>query len=377
MSKRDYYEVLGLVRGCTADDVKSSYRKLAKEHHPDRNPDDLNADLRIKEINEAYDVLKDSNKRAAYDRFGHTAFEQGRGGAGGFDVGVGASFTDVFDDLFGEFMGGQQRGNRRQNRGGDLRFDLELSLEEAFLGKAAAIRVPALVICDGCVGTGAAPGSKPETCATCAGHGKVRASQGFFSIERTCPKCRGAGRVVRHPCRQCSGSGHQQKEKTLSVDVPAGVEEGTRIRLTGEGQGGLNGGPPGDLYIFLSVRQHPIFQRDSQHLHCYVPIGFAAAALGGEIDVPTLSGTPARVSIPEGTQTGHQFKLRGKGMPVLKGHGQHGDLFVEVRIETPVKLTRKQKDLLRAFEADAAEGSQPQSESFFAKVKEFLSGGAE
>jgi molecular chaperone DnaJ len=375
MSKRDYYEVLGLARGCSADDVKSAYRKLAKEHHPDRNPDDnAAAEHRIKEINEAYDVLKDADKRAAYDRFGHAAFEQGRGGSGGFDFA--ASFTDVFDDLFGEFMGGQQRG-RRQNRGGDLRYDMELSLEEAYRGKSAEIRVPTLIVCEGCSGSGAEPGTKPETCATCAGHGKVRASQGFFTIERTCPKCRGQGRVVRHPCKQCSGSGHLQKEKTLSVDVPAGVEEGTRIRLTGEGQAGLNGGPAGDLYIFLSVQQHAIFQRDAQHLHCYVPIGFATAALGGEIEVPTLSGAPARISIPEGTQTGHQFKLRAKGMPVLKGHGQHGDLFVEVRVETPVKLTRKQKELLRAFEAEASAGNQPQSESFFAKVKEFLGGGTE
>lgn len=376
MTKRCYYEVLGVARGVGGDDVKSAYRKLAKEHHPDRNPGDHTAEHRFKEINEAYDVLKDPDKRAAYDRFGHAAFEQGHGGGtGGFDFG--ASFTDVFDNLFGEFMGGgPQRGGRRQNRGGDLRYDMELSLEEAYRGKSAEIKVPTLIPCEACSGSGAEAGTKPETCSTCSGHGKVRAAQGFFTIERTCPKCRGAGRVVRHPCKQCLGSGHRQKEKTLSVDIPAGVEEGTRIRLTGEGQAGLNGGPPGDLYIFLSVEQHAIFQREAQHLHCAVPIGFVTAALGGEIEVPTLSGQPARVSIPEGTQTGQQFKLRGKGMPILKGHGSHGDLFVEIRVETPVKLTKNQKALLQAFEKDTHKGNQPQSESFFARVKELLSGGA-
>ncbi len=374
MSKRCFYEVLGVARGCSGEDVKGAYRKLAKQHHPDANPDDNQAEHRFKEINEAYDILKDPDKRAAYDRFGHAAFETGGGqGRGGFDFA--SSFTEVFDDLFGEFMGGKR--SRRSNRGSDLRHDMPLSLEEAYRGKTAQIEVPTLVVCEVCAGLGAEPGTKPETCSTCSGHGTVRATQGFFTIQRTCPKCRGAGRVVRHPCRACQGSGHMQKEKTLSIDVPPGVEEGTRIRLSGEGQAGLNGGPPGDLYIFLSVRQHLIFQRDAQHLHCHVPIGFATAALGGEIEVPTIGGQPARIAIPEGTQTGHQFRLRGKGMPLLKGHGHYGDLFVEVRVETPVKLTRKQKDLLRAFEEEAPKGSQPESESFFAKVKEFLSGSAE
>jgi molecular chaperone DnaJ len=375
MSKRCFYEILGVARGCSADDVKGAYRKLAKQHHPDANPDDHTAEPRFKEINEAYDILKDPDKRAAYDRFGHAAFEGGGGhGHGGFDFA--SSFTEVFDDLFGEFMGGGKR-SRRQNRGGDLRYDMALSLEEAYRGKSAQIQVPSLVVCEICAGSGAEPGSKPETCSTCSGHGTVRATQGFFTIQRTCPKCRGQGRVVRHPCRPCQGSGHVQKQKTLSVDVPPGVEEGTRIRLSGEGQAGLNGGPPGDLYIFLSVQQHPIFQRDAQHLHCRVPIGFAAAALGGEIEVPTIGGAPVRIAVPEGTQSGHQFRLRAKGMPVLKGHGHHGDLFVEVHVETPVKLTRKQKDLLRAFEAEAPKGSQPESETFFARVKEFLAGAAE
>lgn len=375
MSKRCFYEVLGLVRTCSADAVKGAYRKLAKQHHPDANPGDHEAEHRIKELNEAYDILKDPDKRAAYDRFGHAAFESGGGrGPGGSDFA--SSFTDVFDDLFGEFMGGGKR-SRRQNRGNDLRYDLALSLEEAYRGKNSQIEVPTFVVCDACTGSGAEPGTKPETCPSCSGQGTVRATQGFFTIQRTCPKCRGAGRVVRHPCRACQGSGHVQKQKTLSVDIPPGVEEGTRIRLSGEGQAGMSGGPPGDLYIFLSVQQHPIFQRDSQHLHCYLPIGFATAALGGEIDVPTIGGAPARITIPEGTQTGHQFKLRGKGMPVLKGHGHYGDLFVEVRVETPVRLTRRQKELLRAFKDESPKGSQPDSETFLAKVKEFLSGNAE
>jgi molecular chaperone DnaJ len=271
--------------------------------------------------------------------------------------------------------GGAKRG-RRHNRGGDLRYNMELTLEEAYLGKNAQIRVPTAVSCEACAGSGAEHGTKPETCNACGGHGKVRATQGFFTIERTCQKCRGAGRVVRHPCKTCSGAGLVQKERTLSVDIPPGVEEGTRIRLSGEGQGSMNGGPPGDLYIFLSVQQHPIFQRDAQDLYCRVPIGMAMAALGGDIEVPTLNGSRAKITIPEGSQTGRQFKLRGHGMPILKGHGHHGDLFVEVRVETPVRLSKKQKELLRAFEAESA-GSQPETETFFAKMKEFLGGGAQ
>jgi molecular chaperone DnaJ len=374
MSKRCYYEVLGIQREASIEDIKGAYRKLAKEFHPDRNQD-KSAEHKFKEVSEAYEVLKDGNKRAAYDRFGHAAFEHGGGRPGGFDFG--ASFTDVFDDLFGEFMGGggAKRG-RRHNRGGDLRYNMELTLEEAYLGKNAQIRVPTAVSCEACEGSGAEHGTKPETCNACGGHGKVRATQGFFTIERTCQKCRGAGRVVRHPCKTCSGAGLVQKERTLSVDIPPGVEEGTRIRLSGEGQGGMNGGPPGDLYIFLSVQQHPIFQRDAQDLYCRVPIGMAMAALGGEIEVPTLNGSRAKIAIPEGSQTGRQFKIRGHGMPILKGHGHHGDLFVEVRVETPVRLSKKQKELLRAFEAESA-GSQPETETFFAKMKEFLGGGAQ
>jgi molecular chaperone DnaJ len=374
--KRCFYEVLGVQRACSIEDVKAAYRKLAKEHHPDRNPGDSSSEHKFKEATEAYEILKDADKRAAYDRFGHAAFENGMGGRGpaGFDFA--ASFTDVFDDLFGEFMGGGKRG-RRSNRGGDLRYNMEITLEDSYRGKSAEIRVPSLTPCGECEGSGAQAGTKPETCSTCSGHGKVRATQGFFTIERTCPKCRGQGRVVRNPCKGCGGLGQIQKERTLSVEIPPGVEEGTRIRLSGEGQAGLNGGPPGDLYIFLSVKQHPIFQRDGQDLYCRVPIGFVTAALGGEIEVPTLAGNGTRIGIPEGTQTGHQFRLRSKGMPALKSNGHYGDLFVEMRVETPVRLTKKQKELLRAFEAEAREGCNPDSESFFAKMKEFLAGAAE
>jgi molecular chaperone DnaJ len=373
MSKRDYYELLGVARACTPKDLQSAYRKLAMECHPDRNPGDHTAEARFKEVSEAYEVLKDADKRAAYDRFGHAAFENGGRGAGGGDFS--GSFTDVFDDLFGEFMGGKRQ--RRSNRGGDLRYNLEITLEDAFRGKSAQIRVPSLVACETCAGSGAAAGSKQETCSACAGHGKVRATQGFFTIERTCPKCQGQGRVVKHPCKTCGGQGAVQKERTLAVDIPPGVEEGTRIRLTGEGQAGMNGGPPGDLYIFLSIGAHPIFQRDAHDLYCRVPIGIATAALGGEIEVPTISGESARIAIPEGAQTGHQFKLRGRGMPALKSNGHRGDLFVEVRVETPVKLSKKQKELLRAFEAESREGSNPDTESFFAKMKDFISGPAQ
>jgi molecular chaperone DnaJ len=353
--------------------VKAAFRRLAKEHHPDANPGDNACEHRFKEVNEAYDVLKDEQKRAAYDRFGHAAFENRGMGARGNAFDFAASFTDVFDDLFGEFMGG--RRGQRSNRGGDLRYNLEITLEDAFRGRPVQIRVPTAVACENCEGSGAAPGTQPETCPTCAGHGKVRAQQGFFTIERTCPNCRGAGRVVRNPCKTCAGVGRVKKERTLSLDIPQGVEEGTRIRLSGEGQAGLNGGPPGDLYVFLSVKPHSIFQRDGNDLHCRVPIGIVTAALGGVIEVPSLDGGTVKFQIPEGTQSGKQFRARGKGMPVLKGGGAVGDLYVEVQVETPVKLTRKQKELLRAFASEAMEGSQPASETFFARVREFLGSG--
>ena len=369
MNKRCYYEVLGVQRTSSDGELKSAYRKLAMQCHPDRNPGDASAETRFKEINEAYDVLKDPDRRAAYDRYGHAAFENGRGGRGpqGFDFA--GSFTDVFDDLFGEIMGGGRRG-RRAARGADLRYDMKITLEDAFRGRKAELRVPTAVTCDSCGGSGGEPGSSPETCNTCGGQGKVRSQNGFFTIERTCPKCRGKGRVISNPCRTCRGSGNVQRERTLQVDIPPGVEEGTRIRLSGEGNAGLNGAPPGDLYIFLSIEQHPIFQRDGTDLYCRVPISFAQAALGGTIDIPVIGGGAENIKIPEGTQTDHRFRLRGKGMPSLRGSG-FGDLYVEVRVETPTKLTKKQKELLRAF-AENDQGAQPDSEGFFAKMKEFL-----
>ena len=376
MSKRDYYEVLGVERTASIEVIKTAYRKCAKDHHPDRNHGDATAEVRFKEVTEAYEVLKDDQKRAAYDRFGHAAFEQGMGGGrgGGNPFDFASSFTDIFDDLFGEFTGGRKA--RRQNRGQDLRYNLEISLEEAFKGRNAQIKVPTAVACEACGGSGAEAGTKAEQCPTCSGIGKVRAQQGFFTIERTCPNCRGTGRIIRNPCKPCRGSGHVQKEKTLAVDIPAGVEEGTRIRLTGEGQAGLNGGPAGDLYIFIAVKPHTIFQREGHDIYCRAPVSFVTASLGGSIEVPTLDGGRTRVSIPDGTQSGRQFRIRGKGMPVLRGGGMTGDLYVEIMVETPVKLTKKQKDLLRQFELEAQPGAQPESEGFFSKVKDFWKGNA-
>jgi len=375
MSKRCYYEALECERGATAEALKAAYRKLAMKFHPDKNPGDHTAEVKFKEINEAYDVLKDDQKRAAYDRFGHAAFENGLGGMGGARAGAGGfgdfagSFSEVFEDFFGEMMGGRARG-RRQNRGQDLRYNLEITLEEAFKGRAAKIKVPTAVACETCSGSGAEPGHAPETCSTCAGHGKVRAAQGFFTIERTCSACRGSGKVIRHPCKICKGQGLTQKERSLSVDVPPGVEEGTRIRLSGEGAAGVHGGPPGDLYIFLSVAEHPLFQRDGNDLHCRAPVSFVAASLGGAIEVPTLDGGRVKVTIPEGTQPGKQFRLRGKGMPILRS-SQVGDLYVELAVETPVKLSKKQKELLREFEKLSTSGSQPEAEGFMSRLKEF------
>ncbi|MBV9570950.1 MAG: molecular chaperone DnaJ [Alphaproteobacteria bacterium] len=373
MNKRCYYEVLGVERDAPMAAIKGAYRKAAKEHHPDRNHGDTHAEIRFKEISEAYEVLKDDQKRAAYDRFGHAAFENGGGrGANGFDFA--SSFTDIFDDLFGEFTGGRRA--RRQNRGQDLRYNLEITLEESFRGRQAEIKVPTAIACDGCSGSGAEPGTKAEQCPTCAGIGKVRAQQGFFTIERTCPSCRGQGRFIRNPCKSCQGAGLLQKERTLAVDIPAGVEEGTRIRLAGEGQAGFNGGPTGDLYLFISVKPHPLFQRDGHDLYCRAPVSIVTAALGGAIEVPTLDGGRAKAGIPEGTQSGKQIRLRGKGMPVLRGGGLSGDLYVEVVVETPVKLSKKQKELLRAFESDCEPGCQPESEGFLARIKEFWTGAA-
>ncbi|MBM3487937.1 MAG: molecular chaperone DnaJ [Alphaproteobacteria bacterium] len=376
MANRDFYEVLGVERGANADDIKKAYRKLAMQYHPDRNQGDQKAEQKFKEINEAYDVLKDDQKRAAYDRFGHAAFEQGGAagagaGARGFDFGQG--FADIFDEMFGDFMGGRRGQGGRGQRGADLRYNLEITLEEAYAGREARIRVPTSVACGVCNGTGAAEGSAPITCPTCRGHGKVRAQQGFFTVERTCPTCHGTGKIIKDPCPACSGSGRVRKEKTLSVSIPQGVEDGTRIRLAGEGEAGIQGGTAGDLYIFIAVKPHPLFQREGPHVHCRVPLPMTAAALGGSVEVPTVDGARAKVTIPAGTQPGHQFRLRAKGMTALHG-GQRGDMFIEIMVETPVHLSKRQQDLLREFEAETKTAKKPQSpesEGFFSKVKEF------
>ncbi|SIS54502.1 molecular chaperone DnaJ [Roseivivax lentus] len=380
MSKRDYYDVLGVSKGASAEEIKKAYRQKAKELHPDRNSDNPNAEAQFKEANEAYDVLKDAEKKAAYDRFGHAAFDGGMGGGGGrpgggFGGGQGdfaSAFSDVFDDLFGDFMGGRGGGGgarQRAARGADLRYNLRVTLEEAFEGLQKTINVPTSVACGSCKGSGAEGGVEPTTCPTCSGMGKVRATQGFFTVERTCPTCSGLGQIVKNPCKECHGAGRVEKERALSVNIPKGVETGTRIRLAGEGEAGLRGGPPGDLYIFIDVADHPIFERDNVNLHCRVPVSMASAALGGDIEVPTIDGGRSRVKIPAGSQSGRQMRLRGKGMPSLRG-GAPGDMFIELAVETPVNLTSKQKDLLREFEA-MSEDNNPESKSFFKSVKSF------
>ena len=377
MAKRDYYEILGVSKGASADEIKKGYRTKAKELHPDRNTDNPKAEAQFKEANEAYEVLKDANKKAAYDRYGHAAFENGMGGGrpgGGAGQGDFASaFSDVFDDLFGDFMGGQRGGGgRRAARGNDLRYNLRIDLEEAYTGLQKTITVPTAVECDTCHGSGAEGGAEPQTCPTCSGMGKVRAQQGFFTVERTCPTCNGMGQTIKNPCKSCHGQGRVEKEKSLSVNIPAGVETGTRIRLAGEGEAGMRGGPTGDLYIFIEVREHKLFEREGNNLFCRVPVSMTDAALGGDIEVPTIDGGRSRVKIPQGSQSGRQMRLRAKGMPALRGAGA-GDMFIELAVETPVNLTSKQKELLREFDK-LAEDNNPQSSSFFSSVKSFWDG---
>ncbi|MEO1694614.1 MAG: molecular chaperone DnaJ [Pseudomonadota bacterium] len=373
MSKRDFYEVLGLQRDASEQDMKSAFRKLAKKYHPDSNPDDADAETKFREAAEAYETLKDPQKRAAYDQFGHAAFEGGGGPGGGFGPEFSSSMEDIFENFFGEFMGGRRgRGQSGRERGADLRYNMEISLEEAFAGKTAQIRVPTSVACEVCAGTGAKPGTKPATCPTCGGFGKVRASQGFFTIERTCPTCQGRGEIIEDPCTACSGAGRVTKERTLSVNIPAGVEDGTRIRLAGEGEAGLRGGPAGDLYIFLSIASHEFFQRDGSDLFCRVPISMVTASLGGQIDVPTVEGGVTRVKVPDGTQSGKQFRLKSKGMPVLRSK-MTGDLYIQVEVETPKNLSKKQRDLLEEFDRlSKDENNSPESHGFFAKVGAFF-----
>ncbi|ATU93384.1 molecular chaperone DnaJ [Phyllobacterium zundukense] len=372
--KADYYETLGVARSADEKELKSAFRKLAMQFHPDKNPGDADAEHRFKEIGEAYETLKDPQKRAAYDRFGHAAFENGgmNGGGGGF--GGAGGFADIFEDIFGEMMGGgRQRRSGGRERGADLRYNMEITLEEAYTGKTAQIRVPTSITCDECSGSGAKIGTSPVTCTTCSGSGRVRAAQGFFSIERTCPTCHGRGQIIKDPCSKCSGQGRITEERALSVNIPAGIEDGTRIRLTGEGEAGLRGGPSGDLYIFLSLKPHEFFQRDGADLYCKVPISMTTAALGGQFEVATLDGTQTRVKIPDGTQNAKQFRLKGKGMPVLRQPAM-GDLYIQIAIETPQNLNKRQRELLEEFERMSSQDNSPQSSGFFARMKDFFEG---
>ena len=371
MAKRDFYDVLGVPKGSDEAALKGAYRKLAMQFHPDRNPGSSDAEHRFKEINEAYDTLKDPQKRAAYDRFGHAAFENGGGrGANGFGPEFSSSMSDIFEDIFGDFMGGrsQGRGSQSRLRGSDLRYNLEITLEEAFVGRTVEIDVPTLVACHTCDGSGAKPGTGMSTCKHCSGHGKVRAAQGFFTIERTCPVCQGRGQILENPCTDCGGQGRRQENRKLSVDIPMGIEDGTRIRLANEGEAGLRGGPPGDLYIFISVKPHDLFHRDGADLYARVPIAMTTAALGGEFEVPTLDGARAKVKVAPGTQPGQRVRLKQMGMPVLRSKDT-GDLYVQLEVETPQNLTKRQRELLEEFHRATTKDTSPTSDGFFSKLK--------
>ncbi|MAT84377.1 MAG: molecular chaperone DnaJ [Gammaproteobacteria bacterium] len=373
MSKRDYYEVLGVSRDAADGDIKKAYRRLAMKFHPDRNPDDDTATERFREASEAYEVLSDPQKRQAYDQFGHAGVDgSGAGMGAGF---AGGSFSDIFSDVFGDIFGAAGGRGRGVGRGADLRYGLELDLEQAVRGDSVDIKIPVLSACETCDGSGAKPGTSPSTCPDCSGAGQIRVAQGFFSLQQTCPRCRGAGQIVTDPCGKCGGRGRVEKRKTLNVRIPAGVDTGDRIRLAGEGEAGMNGGPPGDLYVQIEVREHPIFTRDGRHLYCEVPIDFVHAALGGELEVPTLDGR-VKLKIPPETQTGKLFRLRGKGVTPVRGGGQ-GDLLCRVVVETPVNLNDKQKDLLRQFQASVSDGGEkhsPKGSSWFKGVKDFFDG---
>lgn len=379
MAKKDFYQVLGVDKKASAEDLKKAYRKLAMQYHPDKNQGNKDAETKFKEINEAYDVLKDDQKRAAYDRFGHGAFDGGmggggaRGGAGGFGGFGGAGFSDIFEEMFGGFsnMGGGRGGDAggAARRGSDLSHEMEITLEDAFKGKEAPIKVSSWQSCAGCAGSGAEKGTKPETCDTCKGSGRIRAQQGFFTVERTCPTCGGAGQSIKTPCKGCGGSGRTRKEKTLSVSIPAGIEDGTRIRLAGEGEAGVRGGPAGDLYVFLGIKPHRFFQREASNLYCRVPVPMTTVALGGTVEVPTIDGKRVKVNLPAGTQGGQQFRLKGKGMTIMRSQNR-GDMFVEVQVETPVNLSKKQRELLEQFAGNTDSKTNPQSTGFFDKVKD-------
>lgn len=373
-SKKDFYEVLGVNRDASDEEIKKSYRKLAMKYHPDRNPDNPKAEEQFKEAKEAYEILSDEQKRAAYDQYGHAGVDpsMGAGGAGGFGAG---GFSDAFGDIFGYIFGGARGGGQRSNvyRGADLRYNMEISLEDAARGTETKIRIPVMSECETCHGSGARPGTSPITCTTCGGHGQVRMQQGFFSVQQTCPKCHGTGKMVKDPCPTCSGGGRVKQHKTLSVKIPAGVDEGDRIRLSGEGEAGVNGGPPGDLYVVVHLKAHSVFQREGGDLHCEMPISYTVAALGGEIEIPTLDGH-AKMKIPAETQSGATFRLRGKGIKPLRSN-ENGDLMCHVVVETPVKLNERQKELLRELEAinqqDAGKHS-PRAKSWLDKVKDFF-----
>lgn len=375
--EKDYYELLGLQKGATDVEIKKAYRTLAMKYHPDRNPGNAEAELKFKEVTEAYEVLKDSQKRAAYDRYGHAAFAQGAGagGFGGFNFdfggGSGAGFGSIFEDIFSEFMGGARRSRQQEGvRGADIRYDLEITLEEAYKGLTKEIEIQTAVKCEDCHGTGAAEGSKAETCDTCHGTGRVRRQAGFFIEERTCPTCNGTGKVIKNPCKKCGGTGKISQKKVLEVTIPAGIDSGNRMRLAGQGEAGMNGGPNGDLYIFVHIKPHPIFKRDAANLYCTVPLSMTTAALGGEIDIPCIDGSSEKVKIDEGTQSGTEVRLRKKGMTMLQSKSV-GDLFVRFTVETPTKLTDKQKELLKQF-AEESKESSPQSTGFFEKLRELL-----
>jgi molecular chaperone DnaJ len=374
MSKRDYYEILGVNRDASDDEIKKAYRKLAMKYHPDRNPDNPKAEEHFKEAKEAYEILSDNGKRGAYDQYGHAGVDPqaGMGGAGGAGMG---GFADAFGDIFGDIFGGGGGRGGRSNvyRGADLRYNLEISLEDAARGAETKIRIPTMENCDTCKGSGAKPGTQPTTCTTCGGHGQVRMQQGFFSIQQTCPRCHGSGKMVQSPCGTCQGSGRVKQHKTLVVKIPSGVDEGDRIRLSGEGEDGVNGGPPGDLYVVIQIKAHGVFQRDHDDLHCEMPISFTVAALGGEIDIPTLDGH-AKIKIPAETQSGKVFRLRGKGIKGVRSQ-HHGDLMCHVIVETPVSLTERQKELLRELETlNQADGDRhnPRAKSWMDKVKAFF-----
>ncbi len=375
MAKRDFYEILGVAKNASDDEIKKAYRKLAMKHHPDRNPDSKGAEDKFKEAKEAYEMLSDPQKREAYDRYGHAGVDPNMGG-GGFGANGAGGFADAFGDIFGDIFGGgagRGRGGPQVYRGADLRYNLEITLEQAAHGFDTTIRVPSWDSCDTCHGSGAKPGTSPTTCSTCGGHGQVRMQQGFFSIQQTCPKCHGSGKMIADPCTTCSGAGRIKRNKTLEVKIPAGIDDGMRIRSSGNGEPGLNNGPAGDLYVEIHIKPHPVFQREGDDLHCEMPISYTRAALGGEIEVPTLNGK-ASFTIPEGTQSGKIFRLRSKGIKGVRS-GYAGDLFCHVVVETPVKLTEQQKDLLREFERSTTEGGSrhsPQSKSWKDKVKEFF-----